>query len=550
MKMPKLPRTLKVKVGFHLAIALTVTVAIFAVLIVRHHRDELLEESIDHVSQLSEVITKSTRFAMLQNQRSAVYRIIKNVGAQERIEKVRLLSKEGMIIHSTYMPEVALAVDREAEACNICHEDDGAPPKDTGQFWIYTKPDGGRNLAHMEVIRNEPSCWNNVLCHTHREEQKVLGILEITYSLAKIDSQISKNTMTIAGFAVGLVFVAAFFVSLFVHRMVYVPLRDLETGSKRLSAGNLDQLIPIRSRDEFGHLASSFNAMTLALRSSELELQECNRTLEEKVEEKSRELQMAEAKALQAEKMASVGLLAAGVAHELNNPLTGVLTFTNLLRKKFDDDSPEAEDLDLVIRETKRCSSIIRRLLDFAREKRPEMKFVDINNLIRETEQIIHHPVSTRNIDIVMDLDDSLPTIRIDPDQIKQVLMNILVNSRDAIEGDGTITIRSRLKPAPQEGGSRTGGPQMVEVSISDTGGGIADQNLQKIFDPFFTTKGVGKGTGLGLSVTYGIVRSHNGTIEVESALDEGTTFRILLPLATSMAEVTGAGHEQQNTDR
>ena len=166
------------------------------------------------------------------------------------------------------------------------------------------------------------------------------------------------------------------------------------------------------------------------------------------------------------------------------------------------------------------------------------MKFVDVNNLIRETEQIIHHPVSTRNIDIVMNLDDSLPPVRIDADQIKQVLMNILVNSSDAIEGDGTITVRSRLRPAQPGGASPKGGPQMV------------DQNLQKIFDPFFTTKGVGKGTGLGLSVTYGIIRAHGGHLEVESTLGEGTTFRILLPLETTMAEVTGALHEQQNTDR
>jgi two-component system NtrC family sensor kinase len=548
MKKPHLPRSLKFKVGFHLAIALTLAVTLFTFLIVRHHRDQLLEGVVDHVRQLSEVVTKSTRFAMLQNQRPTVYRIIKNIGAQERIEKVRILSKEGLIIHSTYMPEVATEVDRNAEACYLCHEGDTAAPESTtGKSWIFAAPEGERFLGHVEVIRNEPSCYTNVLCHAHPEDQTVLGVLEITYSLAGIDEKIRKNTFTIAGFSFGFVIVASFFVTFFVHRMVYIPLRDLEKGSKRLSSGNLDQLIPVRSRDEFGHLASSFNAMTLALRSTELELQEWNRTLEEKVDEKTRELQIAEAMTVQAEKMASVGLLAAGVAHELNNPLTGVLTFTNLLRKKMTDGTQDAEDLDLVIRETRRCSSIIRRLLDFAREKRPEKKFVDINDIVPETEKIVRHPVTTREIEIQLELDKGLPQLWVDPDQIKQVFMNILVNARDSIGRNGTITIRSRRLPKPRPPVHGEEPVSMVEVSFSDTGGGIESRHQQKIFDPFFTTKGVGKGTGLGLSVTYGIVRAHGGTIEVESAAGEGAVFKILLPLETQMAEVAGGQNEQKN---
>lgn len=548
MKNFRMPRSLKAKVGIHLGVALTAAVAIFTFLIVRHHRSELLQGAVEHVSQLSEVISKSARYAMLQNQRPGVYRIIKNIGAQENIEKVRIFSKEGIIIHSSYMPELAMKVDMEAEACYICHEGSLIPPQgSTDSSWIYSAPNGSRFLGHMAVIRNEPSCYRNVLCHAHSEEQQVLGVLEITYSLAGIDRQIRLNTLTIAGFSFGFVVVASFFVSFFVHRMVYAPMRDLEAGSKRLSAGNLDQLIPVRSRDEFGHLASSFNAMTLALRNSELELQEWNRTLEEKVREKSRELQIAEAKASQAEKMASVGLLAAGVAHELNNPLTGVLTFTNLLRKKTADDSPDAEDLDLVIRETKRCSTIIRRLLDFAREKPPEKRFFDINSLIRETEQIVRHPASTRHIDLLLNLDESLPPLWGDPDQLKQVFMNIFVNAQDAIREHGTITVRSRR--LPHDVALQESSPSLpaLEVSVSDTGHGIEPQDMNKIFDPFFTTKGVGKGTGLGLSVTYGIIRAHGGTIEVESRPGKGTTFRILLPLEARMAEVTGVPDEQQN---
>jgi len=550
LKKIRLPRSLKFKVAFHLAVALTVAMAIFTVLITRHHRDQLFQEAVTSVSQLSEVITRSTRFAMLQNQRATVFRIIRDVGNQEGIERVRVLSKDGVIIHSTHMPEIATKVDQEAEGCYGCHEGNGSPDLAPGgtDSWTYESEDGRRHLGHMDVIRNEPSCYQNTLCHAHSESQRVLGVLEITYSLAEIDRTLRKDTLTIAGFSLGLAIVVALFVGFFIQRLIYFPLKDLERGAKRLSSGNLHELIPVRSRDEFGHLASSFNGMMLALRNSELELQEWNRTLALKVEEKTGELQIAEAKAVHAEKLASVGLLAAGIAHELNNPLTGILTFSHILRKQMSDESPEAKDLDLVIRETKRCSSIIKRLLDFAREKKPEKKNVDINHLLRETELLVRHPVATHDIEIVSELDADLPPILVDPDQLKQVFMNILVNAQDAIGDRGKITIRSRVLPQPDAATSGATMEPLLEVSFTDTGSGIPEKDVTKIFDPFFTTKEIGKGTGLGLAVTYGIVQAHGGHIEVESAAGQGTTFRIQLPLEEQTANVTGAEDERKNT--
>jgi two-component system NtrC family sensor kinase len=487
---------------------------------------------------------------MLQNQRSTVYRIIQDVGNQENIERVRVLSKDGMIIHSTLTSEIATKVDREAEACYRCHDSEGTTDSTslTSNSWVYKSPDGGRHLGHMDVIRNDPSCYRNTLCHAHSENQQVLGVLEITYSLAEIDSNLRKDSLTIAGLSLGFVIVAALFVGIFIQRMIYLPLKDLETGARRLSSGNLHELIPVRSRDEFGHLASSFNGMMLALRDSELELQEWNRTLELKVEKKTGELQIAEATAAHSEKLASVGLLAAGIAHELNNPLTGILTFSHILRRTVNDESPEAKDLDLVIRETKRCSSIIKRLLDFAREKKPEKRHVDINHLVRETEHLVRHPVSTHDIGITMELDEGLPRILVDPDQMKQVFMNILVNAQDAIGDRGKITIRSRLLPQPDASPAGGARESSLEIAFTDTGSGIQEEDVAKIFDPFFTTKEIGKGTGLGLAVTYGIVQAHGGHIEVESAAGQGTTFRIQLPLDAETANVTGAENERQNT--
>ena len=539
-------RTLKFKVVFYLAIALTLAMLVFTLLVVRHQRDELMQEAVSHVAQISEVIKKSTRFAMLTNQPTYVDSIIRDVGNQGSIEKVRILSKDGTIIHSTYLPELGMKVDRKAEACVLCHRSE-APLEQVPQSQrsrIFATPDGRRMLGSMDVIRNEPSCYT-ANCHQHSKSMSVLGVLDIVYSLDDIDRKMRTSAITMAALSLGFIVIAALSVGFFVHRLVYVPLRDLETGARRLSTGNLEQTIPVRSEDEFGQLAASFNAMTVALRNSQSELREWGHTLEQKVAKRTQELRVAEAETARTEKLASVGLLAAGIAHELNNPLTGVLTFTSLLRKKMPDGSADAEDLDLVIRETKRCATIIRRLLDFAREKAPEKKFTDLNQVIEETARIIERPASFRDIEIAMDLGRDLPPVWVDADLIKQVIMNMLVNAQHAIEHEGNITVRSRRFPQPKSSEPGIEPVPMVEISIIDTGCGIPEKNLKRIFDPFFTSKEVGKGTGLGLSVSHGIVRAHGGAIEVESTVGKGSTFRIYLPLEPPPGEAESSRSDQ-----
>ena len=537
------PVSLKLKIGFFLAITLTVAMLLFTVLVVRHSRQELLQEATGHVNQLSEVIVRSTRFAMLQNQPAYVGQIIQDVGDQENIEKVRILSKDGTIIHSTYQPEIGTMIHEKAEECSQCH----ATRQRLEQVPTCRRPrifptaDGRRLLGSMEVIRNEPSCYN-AACHQHDKSQPILGVLDILYSLDEIDQTIQSNTVTVASTSLGFIVVASLLLSFLVHRMVYVPLRDLEGGAKRLSSGNLEQLIPVRSGDEFGQLATSFNSMTSALRKSESELREWGHTLEQKVEKRTRELRAAEAEAARGEKLASVGLLAAGIAHELNNPLTGILTFSHLLRKKVPDGSLEAEDLDLVIRETKRCAAIIRRLLDFSRDKAPEKKFADLNEIIENTVRIVERPAHLHNIEIILDLDRDLPLVWVEPDLIEQVIMNMIVNAQHAIEEDGTITIQCRQSLEPRVPDLGMEPVPMVEISIIDTGCGIPEEDLQRIFDPFFSSKEVGKGTGLGLSVSHGIVRAHGGCIEVESTVGQGTTFRICFPLNPPSGELEGNG--------
>jgi len=540
------PKTLKFKVGLYLAISLTVTLLLFTLLVVRYERDGLLQEATSRVTQLSEMITRSTRFAMLQNQPDYVHRIIEDVGSHKSIDRIRIFSKEGQIIDSTYAPEIGLKVDQKAEGCIRCHQTSEPLEQIAGseKGRIFSAPDGKRLLGSMEVIRNEPSC-STAACHQHTRDQSVLGVLDIVYSLDDIDRTIRDNVIIIAVLSLGFVVIALLAINFFVWRLIHVPLRDLETGARRLSSGNLEQPIPVRSEDEFGELAASFNSMTAALRNSQQELREWGRTLEEKVEKRTRELRIAEAEATRGEKLASVGLLAAGIAHELNNPLTGILTFSHLIRAKMPDGSPDAEDLDLVIRETKRCAAIIKRLLDFAREKTPEKKFCDLNQIVEDTVRIIDQPAHLRDIEITMDLDRDLPPAWVDADLIKQVIMNMLVNAQHAIQEEGSITIRSRRFPeamSPQPGAKPV---PMVELSIIDTGCGIPEQNLKRIFDPFFTSKELGKGTGLGLSVSHGIVSAHGGLIKVESVVGEGSTFRVYLPVDPPSGDTASSGSDR-----
>ena len=540
------PKTLKLKVGLYLAFALTLALLMFTLLVVRHQRDQLLREATSRVTQLSEMITSSTRFAMLQNQPYYVHRIIQDVGSNKSINRIRIFSKEGRIIDSTYAPEIGLKVDQKTEGCVRCHQTTKPLEQIPGseKARIFSTPDGKRLLGSMEVIRNEPTC-QTAACHRHTKDQSVLGVLDIVYSLDEIDRSMRQNVIIISVLSFGFVVIALLSINFFVRRLIYVPLRDLETGAKRLSSGNLEQPIPVRSEDEFGELAASFNSMTAALRNSRQELREWGRTLEEKVASRTRELRVAEAEAARGEKLASVGLLAAGIAHELNNPLTGILTFSHLLRDKMPEGSPEAEDLDLVIRETKRCAVIIRRLLDFAREKTPEKKFCNLNQVVEDTARIIERPAHLSDIEIMMDLDRELPPVWVDADQIKQVIMNMLVNAQHAIEEKGSITIRTRRVPEPMspEPGARA--VPMVELSIIDTGCGIPEQNLKRIFDPFFTSKELGKGTGLGLSVSHGIVSAHGGSIKVESTVGEGSTFRVYLPVDPSPGDAESSGSDR-----
>jgi two-component system NtrC family sensor kinase len=526
------PLSLRVRVSLYLGITLAVAMILFTLLILKHRQEDMQAMASRHVTQVTDVIVASTRYAMLVNKRDIAEKIITDIARQKGIERVRVISADGTIIHSNHPAETGYSVEQSEEPCVQCHKTD-KPLKqvpDEERWRVIESPGGHRTLATMHAIRNEPSC-SSASCHEHPASQTVLGIVDVAYSLDEIDQSIKTHGLHIIGISLGVILLVSVSAGVLLQRLIYLPLKDLESGVEKLASGRRDPNIPVRNDDEFGHVASSFNAMAKALNDSRRELEELVQTLELKIEERTQELRVAEAEIAQGEKLASVGVLAAGIAHELNNPLTGVLTFTSLLRRKMPDGSEDAEDLDLVIRETRRCAAIIKRLLDFAREKVPVKGWFDLNQVIEETIRFTDRPASLRQIEITADLDPGLPQVWGDADLIKQIVLNLLVNAQQAIEAQGSIRVATRpyMAKAPAKPGVEA--LPMVEIVVKDSGCGIPEANLQRIFDPFFTSKEVGKGTGLGLSVSYGIVKAHGGRINVESAVGEGSTFHILLPI-------------------
>lgn len=534
--MPK--NSLRFKISLYLIIVLSMAMVLFTLLFLKHRQEDLQNVVSRHVTQIAEMVVASTRYTMLVNKRDIVEKIIEDISKQKGIERIRVISKDGTIIHSNRKSEVGYSVEQKDEPCINCHQTNQPLRQvpDDKRWKIIEAPGGHRVLGTMHAIRNEASC-SSASCHEHPVNQSVLGIVDIAYSLDELDQSMKTHAVHVIGSSVGFILLFSVSIGVLLQRLIYVPLKDLESGAKKIAAGSLGQNIPVRSDDEFGRVAGSFNHMTTALNESRREMQELVQTLELKVAQRTQELLAAKAEVAQGEKLASIGVLASGIAHELNNPLTGVLTFTSLMRKKAPEGSEDAEDLDLVIRETKRCASIIKRLLDFAREKVPVKGFFNLNQVIEDTVRFVERPASLQQIEITLKLDPELPQVWGDADLLKQVVMNLLVNAQQAIEGKGKIVVESRLLANP--GIMKLGGESfpMVEIAVTDTGCGIPQANLERIFDPFFTSKEVGKGTGLGLSVSYGIVKAHGGRISVESVVGAGTTFHIQLPITPPLSE-------------
>ena len=447
---------------------------------------------------LSDTIRNGTRQAMLLNEREMVHRIIEQIGRHEGLEKIRVYNKEGEVIYSPDPALVGTRVDQRSEACDGCHAAGTSVAELSAgrRTRVFEDADGGRQLGVITPIANEPACANGG-CHAHAPGQKVLGVLDVTVSLADVDRQVAAGRRTAFGFALaGIAAISLLLAGLF-SRWVGRPVEALVAATEKIAAGDLGHQVPVPRLDELGHLAASFNQMTVRLAEARNQVYQAN-------------------------KLASVGRLAAGIAHEINNPLTGVLTYSSFLLKRATDDETRS-DLGTIVHETKRCRDIVRGLLDFARQVPPRKTQVDLNAIVERALAIVDNQLRVQNIQVTKSLAQDLPQFAADANQLQQVMINLLVNAADACEsGDRQIFIGS--------GVNRVDGRPTAEIKVADNGAGIPEKNLGRIFEPFFTTK-ENKGTGLGLAVCWGIVSEHGGTIDVDSKVGRGSTFTVRLPL-------------------
>jgi len=325
-----------------------------------------------------------------------------------------------------------------------------------------------------------------------------VGVLEQKYLDIKRQTIISFLAITLAGALVSLI------MSYFIAHGISTPINKLVSASKEVAEGNLDAKVEIKSNDEFGDLAESFNAMAMALKERDEKLKEFTKK-----------------KILESERLALIGQLSANVAHELNNPLQGIVTYSHLLLEKMPNENSNRNSVQKIVTQANRCRDIIRGLLDFSRQRKPDKTLCDVNVVLSDCVSLLENQALFHNIRIINDFEASLPMAVIDPSQIERVFMNIIINAAEAMNGSGQLTLSTRFDPSEN----------FIELKFTDTGQGISKEDLARIFDPFFTTKEVGHGTGLGLAISYGIVKEHGGTISVESKVSKGTTFNVRLPV-------------------
>jgi two-component system NtrC family sensor kinase len=503
----------------------------------RQHSQEIVLQSADRISDL---IQRSTRYQMMRNDREALYQVITTIGSEPGIRRIRIFNEEGRISFSTDAAEVNTFVDKRAEACYACHAQ--AQPltrlSRPDRARIFTDAQGRRTLGVIRPIENDASC-SNAACHAHPPDRRILGVIDADLSLDTVDVQIARQQHQLWGFTGGAVLLVSLVSVLFVWVVVHRPIHDLTRGIHRVAQGDLDSRLEVHSQDELGELAGSFNKMMAELAAARAELTAWAQTLEERVERKTRELKRAHEAVLQAEKLASIGKLAAVVAHEINNPLAGILTYTKLLRRWLERgewDAARREEvrssLELIEGESRRCGEIVKNLLTFARQSGPmNIERADLNAIVDRVVRLVRHQVELANIQLQLDLDAHLPTVRCDAAAVEQVILALVMNSIDAMPHSGNLWLRSHRDPRGD----------LVQLCVRDDGVGIAPDALPHLFEPFFTTKERGRGVGLGLAISRSIVEQHGGRIEVDSELGRGTAFTVTLPIAARPEEATPA---------
>ncbi len=532
-------RGLAQKLVLSTTVIVILVLAGFGFLNARQQQRQILNSMILGADQLSKGITSATWHAMLLDNRESAYQVMQTIAEKQGIDRISLYNREGRVVFSTRPEEAGRQVARSSSTCSGCH----AFPEPRVQLdrssraRIVSGASGLQSLEMVTPIYNEPSC-SQAACHAHPASVKVLGVLDLALSLAPVRDSARNAELRIFAMAATQVVLISVLIVFFVRYFVSRPVRQLVEATKAVSAMHLDQPIQVTgSSREVSELAGSFETMRQRLSVAMAENAEFTHKLEAKVEQRTQELKAAHQKLLQSDRLAALGQLSASVAHEINNPISGVLNLSMLLQRLLREDGVPRERLPefrkylgQVIQETSRVGRIVSDLLSFSRRSKSQRSEADLNRIIRSTLSLVDHKLRLSNLKTEVVLDEKLPQILCDASQMQQVVLNLVLNAAESTHGKEGGWVRVETAPGVD--------PGTLAMSVSDNGEGIPAENLGKVFTPFFTTKPEGKGVGLGLAVLYGIVQSHGGDVAVESTPGVGTKFTVTLPVGSEPAEL------------
>jgi two-component system, NtrC family, sensor kinase len=513
----------KIRLGLagKLAICVIATTAAFFALfgflnlkMARGNSEALVKQSAD---RLANIMLWSTRYAMLEDDRKALANIIQELAGEPGIQRIRVMNDTGKVTLSTDSHEVGLRLDQ---------------PNAADSVRIFRDARGQRVLSVIRAVPNSQTC-SSAECHVHPASQRILGAIDADLSLAQVDEQMAQHQAALRWFLAAAIVFGCLAALGFMWVFVYRPVKELIRGTHRVADGDLAYRLPVRSDDELGDLARSFNKMTI-------EVADVQAHIEEQVRRKTAELERVHKTLLRSEKMASIGKLAATVAHEINNPLFGILTYARLvLRELLKHDLPNrdelAEQLQTIERESKRCGELVKNLLTFSRQAPSNREPNDLNTIVHRAALLVKHKLDMQNIELRESFAEELPPVDCDGNQLQQVVLVLMVNASEAMPKGGVLEVATGLEAESEQ----------AYVRVRDTGCGIPEDVLPRIFDPFFTTKEDQNRTGLGLAVAHSIVEQHAGDISVRSAPGEGTEFTVKLPATAAVVETfarRGAG--------
>lgn len=519
--------SIRLKIFIIIAVSIAFAFLAFDLIMLKHQQNIYIEDLMFNAHSVSDTILKSLEQDMMADNTTSINKTLVAIGQQEIIKELRIYNHNGEVRSSMIPDEVGHAQfsRKESRQCSICHKNGNEKNLNKGML-TYNVDSKDTCIMYVIVpIQNQHRC-SSAACHAHSPSQKILGFLNMGVCRKRLQASIHKSQIQILLVSLLFILLLPAFIMLILKKHVSQPLRQLLKGTRQITRGDLNCKVDIISRDEVGQLALSFNKMLERLVAFKTEIEGWNEELEERVAQKTMQLKEAQKQIIQSEKMSSLGRLAAVIAHEINNPISGLIVFINLLQKTMDKEELSEEDrmkmvkrLGIMESEAKRCGHIVSELLSFSRA---EHKMVDCNiaEIIERSVSILKFKTKNKQIGLNMDIEPGIPVIHCDPGKIQQLVMNLVQNAIDALPQGGEIDISASYLEEQEQ----------LRLVVHDNGIGIPEEFLPHIFEPFYSSKDNGQSVGIGLFVVYGVVHQHNGIIDVDSAEGKGTTFTIFLP--------------------